>query len=66
MKKRICMAVLAALIIIGNAGCGFQNKNENLSVGMEAITALEYDNALASFEAARQAGEEERLILRGE
>lgn len=66
MKKRICMAVLAALIIIGNAGCGFQDRNENLSAGMEAITALEYDNALASFEAARQAGEEERLILRGE
>ncbi len=66
MKKRICAAVLAALIIAGNTGCGFQDKNENLSAGMELVAALEYDNALTSFEAARQAGEEERLVLRGE
>ena len=52
--------------MIGAAGCGLQDKNENLSAGMEAVAALEYDNALVSFEAAREAGEDERLILRGE
>ena len=66
MKKRIYMAAVIAAFMIGASGCGFQNKNENLSAGMEAVAALEYDNALASFEAARAAGEDERLILRGE
>lgn len=66
MRRKIYAAVLITAIIIGNTGCGFQDKNENLSAGMEAVAALEYDNALASFEAARAAGEEERLILRGE
>ena len=66
MKRRIYTAAVIAGLIIGITGCGLKNKNENLSAGMEAITALEYDNALASFGAAREAGEDERLVLRGE
>lgn len=66
MRKIFFAVVLIAVVTAGNTGCGFQKKNENLSAGMEAVAALEYDNALASFETARQAGEEERLILRGE
>ena len=66
MKKRIYIAAVTAALMIGAAGCGLQDKNENLSAGMEAVAALEYDNALVSFEAAREAGEDERLILRGE
>lgn len=66
MKKRFYMAVLTVIFMILITGCGLQNKNENISAGMEAVAALEYDNALLSFEAARAAGEDERLICRGE
>lgn len=66
MRKRSYAAVLAAAFAMLFTGCGLQNKTENLSAGMEAVAALEYDNALASFEAARAAAEDERLILRGE
>lgn len=66
MKKRFYGAVLAIIFVMLPTGCGMQNKNENISAGMEAVAALEYDNALVSFEAARAAGEDERLICRGE
>lgn len=66
MKKRIYITAVITAMVIGVTGCGFQNKNENLKAGMDAVAALEYDNALTSFEAAREAGEDERLILRGE
>ena len=33
---------------------------------MTAVKALDYDTALASFEAAKEAGENERLLYRGE
>lgn len=66
MKKIFYMAIVAAAFGLLFTGCGLQNKSENLSAGMEAVAALEYDNALLSFEAAREAGEDERLICRGE
>ena len=66
MKKRFYIVVLAAVFVLLFTGCSLQNKNENISAGMEAVAALEYDNALLNFEAARVAGEDERLICRGE
>ena len=48
------------------SGCGLQDKNENIKAGMTAIEALDYDGALESFAAAREAGEDERLLVRGE
>ena len=54
----------AALLFLG--GCGANGKNENINAGMEAVAALEYDNALLSFAAAREAGEDLRRINRGE
>lgn len=47
------------------SGCGFLNKHENIDAGMEAVAALDYDAALASFELALEAGEDERLLYRG-
>ena len=55
-----------AAVAVLSGGCGMNGKNENITAGMEAVAALEYDNALASFAAARQAGEDERLLCRGE
>lgn len=54
----------AVLLFLG--GCGTNGKNENINAGMEAVAALEYDNALLSFAAAREAGEDLRRINRGE
>ena len=62
MKMMPLMAAFALLF----AGCGFGNQNENIEAGMTAVKALDYDTALASFEAAKEAGENERLLYRGE
>lgn len=63
--KKYELAVLLILMAL-LAGCGKKDKNENIKAGMEAIAALDYDGALVSFEAAKEAGEEERLLCRGE
>jgi len=65
MRKRYGAAALAVTLGVLLGGCGV-GKNENYSAGMEAVAALEYDNAIALFTAARKAGENERLISRGE
>lgn len=66
MKTEWRAALLAVFAVFLFTGCGTSAKNENLNAGMEQVALLEYDNALTSFEAARAAGEEERLISRGE
>lgn len=66
MKNKRIWAAAVAISVILLSGCKAAGKSENLNAGMEQIAALEYDNALASFEAARAAGENERLISRGE
>lgn len=65
MKKTIGTAVLGLIVLLMLTGCGGE-KNENIAAGMTAVEALDYDGALVSFEAARQAGEDERLLYRGE
>ena len=47
------------------AGCGLGNKNENVTAGMTAIAELDYDAAITSFEAAKEAEEDPRLLYRG-
>lgn len=67
MKKRhgIIASALAFSILLCQ-GCGARGGNENITAGMEAIEALDYDTALASFAAAGEAGEDPRLRYRGE
>ncbi len=65
MKNRWCMVAALALSVGFLFGCSASG-GENISAGMELIAALEYDNALVSFQTAREAKEDERLILRGE
>ncbi|MDE7250885.1 MAG: hypothetical protein K2N82_13610, partial [Lachnospiraceae bacterium] len=65
MKKKWYIMIVAVLVAVVFSGCG-KAGNENISAGMEMIAALEYDGALASFQTAREAKEDERLILRGE
>ena len=65
MKKAIGTTVLGLIVVMMLTGCA-GNKNENIAAGMTAVEALDYDGALISFEAARRAGEDERLLYRGE
>lgn len=70
MKKRTrnkyAAAALAVTMMVLSGGCGLTDKNVNINAGMEAVAALEYDSAIESFAAAREAGEDLRLISRGE
>lgn len=64
--NRVGTGLFIAMMIILCTGCSLTNKNENVQAGMTAMAALDYDTALASFEAAREAGENPRLLYRGE
>lgn len=64
--KRIGTVLMAAAIAAFCAGCGFGSKNENIEAGMAAVSELDYDLAIESFEAAKEAGENPRLLYRGE
>ncbi len=55
----------ASILLLALTGCGAA-KSENITAGMEAIKSLDYDTALTCFEAAKEAGENERLLSRGE
>lgn len=65
-KKQIKIMVAALLVAVFCSGCSLIDKNENIAAGMEAIEALDYDGALASFALAKEAGENARLLYRGE
>lgn len=54
------LGLLAAVLL---TGCG--KGTEQTQEAMELVKALDYANALAFFDAAEQAGENERLIARG-
>ncbi len=62
-KKTYLFAALYAALLL--SGCGAA-KSDYISAGMEQVKTLEYDSALESFAAAREAGEDERLVNRGE
>lgn len=47
------------------SGCGGKAGDENVAAGMEAVAALDYQRAMENFAAARENGEDERLIARG-
>lgn len=66
MRRSVGLLLAVVLVTVFLSGCSLINKNENVKAGMELVETLDYDGALASFEAARAAGEEERLICRGE
>ena len=63
LRGKIFMAVLAAVFC---TGCGAGGKTENIDAAMEQVAALEYDSALETFGLAEAAGEEPRLLYRGQ
>lgn len=64
-KRILIMIAVFSLSISLLTGCGKNIENPNITEGMDKILQLDYNGALASFEAARAAGENERLICRG-
>lgn len=56
-------AMLCAGMIL--TGCGAGGEPSYTKQGMDAVAALDYEQALALFQTAREKGEEERLIYRG-
>ena len=61
--RRGLSTVLFAGIMLGLVGCGA--KAEYLTQGMEYIKALDYEEAIVSFEKALAEGEDEKLTYRG-
>lgn len=58
------LAVAAAAgMLLG--GCGAQEQVSSTKQGMDAVQALEYEEALEHFENAKEKGEDERLYYRG-
>lgn len=65
VKKYITNMLLVGVIITTLTGCG-DKKTSYTQNGMEALAALNFDEALDDFDEARKNEEDERLILRGE
>ena len=69
MKKKygrkiqpILTLVLAGMML---GGCGGEEQVSYMQQGMEAVEALEYNEALTCFKNGQDKGEDERLLYRG-
>lgn len=64
MKKRkmIASCLLATMLF---AGCGANDKEDNIDMGMTALESLQYEEAIGYFETALAGAEDERQIYRG-
>lgn len=62
-KLHTALALLLSGMVLSS--CGMGEKESELQLGMSAVENLEYEDALAHFEAALEGGEEKRLIYRG-
>lgn len=60
---RLAAAALCAGMLL--TGCGKGGEPSYTKQGMDAVAALDYDQALMLFQSAREKGEEERLLYRG-
>lgn len=64
MTKAKCIpAILLTGMLLG--ACGNKQQESGLKQGMDAVKALEYEDALAYFGSGLDAGEDERQIYRG-
>lgn len=60
---RCVAALFVAAVLL--AGCGAEEQLSYTKQGMNAVAALEYESALELFQAALEAGEDERALYRG-
>ena len=66
MTRSKILTASAVILLTGMTLTGCGRGTANIDSGMKAIGSLDYKAALEDFKAARKAGENERLILRGE
>lgn len=64
-KKRFAILYTVLMLSLIISGCSLKKRQENIDLGFNSIAALEYENALACFEAAAAAGEDSQQIARG-
>lgn len=65
-KRHVLLQILTfVMTVIMLCGCGGEAQVSYTKQGMDAIQALEYEEALEYFESAREQGEEARAIDRG-
>jgi len=66
MKKKIGLILGLILLAATFAGCGENEDVTHIQEGMNRIENMDYSGALTCFEAATEAGENQRLIKRGQ
>lgn len=62
-KRAIILAGLGMLLL---TGCGSSKTNENVTLGMQAVEGLQYNQALTNFEDALLNKEDPELVYRGQ
>ena len=65
-KKKIAIAGVIFMLLLSVTGCNTNKSTENIKSGFDAITSLKYEEALACFEQAKEAGEDLQQIARGQ
>lgn len=63
--KKVKIVAIGAAFLLFCTGCGAKEKTDNISLGMEAVANLAYEEAIQYFDAALEQGEDERLLCRG-
>ena len=66
LKRKTVVALVTLIIAISLTGCNSNKDTENIKQGFEAITALEYEEALTCFAQAAEAKENPQQIARGQ
>ena len=64
IKIRTILALICLSFFL--SGCSVLEKHENIDQGMEAVSQLDYEGALACFEKALVEGEDGELLYRGQ
>lgn len=65
MRKTNCLLCVFGLIGLLLSGCGEEGNKTHITEGMNNIEKMEYEAAISCFDTALEAGENERLCLRG-
>ena len=63
--KKLKLFTISVMMLIFCVACGAKEKTDNISLGMEAVQNLAYEEALQYFNTALEEKEDERLVCRG-
>ena len=66
LKRKTLMVGVVLTLMLSLSGCNTNKGTENIKQGFDAITALEYEEALTFFAAAAEAKENPQQIARGQ